>query len=47
MDTMQPAEIDTLVGILVNTKYASTAGKLLCQAVQQHRLSEGLWLSPD
>ena len=47
MDTMQPAKFDTLLGILVNTKYAATAGKVLCKAVQQHILPEGSRPSPE
>ena len=47
MDTMQPAEFDTLLGILVNTKHAPSAGMLLCKAVQQHRLPESLQPCPD
>lgn len=47
MDRMQPAELDTLLGILVNTKYAPTAGMLLCKAVQQHILPKGPRLSPE
>ena len=45
MDTMQPAELDTLLGILANTEH--TPGMLLCKAVRQHRLPEGSRPSPD
>lgn len=47
MDSMQPAELDILLGILVSTKYAHTAGMLLCKAVQQQRLPKGSQPCPD
>ena len=45
IDTMQSAELDTLLGILVNTEHAP--GMLLRKAVQQHRLSEALQSGSD
>lgn len=45
MDTMQPSELDILLGILVNT--AHIPGMLLGKAVQQYRLPEGSRPDPD
>lgn len=45
MNTMTSAELDTLLGILTNTKHAP--GLLLSKAVKQYRLPENLRTEPD
>lgn len=44
MDTMQPAELDTLLGILVNTEHIP--GMLLVKAVQESRMPKELQPCP-